>query len=149
MQALRVLLMMVSLLPLRGARDYAFRWQLAEAIVEAAPGDEQAQDTLALIARYESGFARDVARCERRGDRGKSRGVFQLQPIERGDERAACGDLPAQARLAKTYIERSALACPGNVGADKLAMFTSGTCAKGIPQAIRRWAQPRYEFPPM
>lgn len=151
MATLRVLLFMIELFALRGDKDLAFRWELADAIATATD-DVQQQETLALIAARESGFRRNVARCEIKGDGGKSLGTFQLQPIDAGHARRACSaDLREQARLAKSYVERSAEACPGNVGADRLAMFVSGTCARGLRAARERWATPRETLllPPM
>ena len=140
MNSLALFLFMVSLAPIRNAKDFDFRWFLAEAIVDAAPGDVQQQRTLARIAWLESAFRRAVARCEIKGDRGASLGAFQVKPIDRGDDKRACsGDLRDQARLAKSYVDRSAEACPGNVGADRLSMYTSGTCVRGLPQAKHRW----------
>ena len=140
MTALPLFIFIVSLSPLRGERDYGFKWALAEAIVDAAPDDVQTQRTLARIAWLESAFRRAVARCEIKGDRGASLGAFQVKPIDRGDDKRACsGDLRDQARLAKSYVDRSAEACPGNVGADRLALYVSGRCTKGLPQAKHRW----------
>ncbi len=137
--ALRIFLAWLALSPrLYHASDVDRRWDLAEAIVEATddPGE---QSTLALIAYRESSLRSEVARCTVLGDRGRALGIFQIHPIEARDAAAACGDAHAQVGLALRYVRRSAEACPGNVGADRLAMYVSGTCARGLPQAARRW----------
>lgn len=100
------------------------------------------QEVLARIAWYESALRADVAECRTRGDRGRALGLFQLHPIDPRDAAPACGDYADQARLALSYVRRSAEACPMNVGADRLAMYVSGTCARGIPAARRRWPAP-------
>ncbi len=144
---LRILLSMVALLALRGepgsarrAADYAQRYALAGAIA-LATSDPVRQIVLARTARFESGFDPRVGRCERKGPQGEL-GFFQLKPIARGDAKLACGSALEQARLADAYMTRGAEACPANVGADSLAMYVSGTCARGIPEAKHRWGTP-------
>lgn len=135
---LRVVLSMIALLPLRGESDLLFRWDIAHAIVTVTD-DPIEQNTLTLIARRESGFRQNVARCERRGDNGKSRGTYQIQPMASADASNACGTPIEQADLALRYVRRSADACPGNVGPDTLAMYVSGTCTRGLREARERW----------
>jgi len=135
---LRVFLGMLSLVPGRSARDVERRWEIAEAIAMVTD-DVREQDVLTLIARYESGYRADVSDCATKGDRGRSLGTFQVQPQTPSDARAACGSPLEQARLALAYVRRSAEACPGNVGADRLAMYVSGTCARGLREARHRW----------
>ncbi len=141
MIALRVFLVMLGLTPLRGERDTLYRWALAEAIVSATD-DEHEQDVLARLAWFESGFRRAVARCEVKGDRGKSHGVFQVQPMSPADAKEACGDLPTQAALALRYVHRSAEMCPKAEGAWKLALYVSGRCDRGYAAAKARWGEP-------
>jgi hypothetical protein len=140
MAVLRVLLGMLALLPARSAADLDLRWEHAAAIV-AATDDVREQDVLTRIERFESGFRANVARCEagHKGDGGRSLGSFQVQPITPADARRACGSPLEQAALAHTYVRRSAEACPGNVGADRLAVYVSGRCTKGLRQARERW----------
>lgn len=153
MTSLPIVLLMVILAPIRGEKDYAYRWALADALVTASDGDSQLAETLTRIAWFEGGFRRSVARCEIRGDKGKSLGAFQIQPQSPHQAKAACSpDLLVQAKLARSFVERSADACPGNVGADRLAMYVSGTCARGLAKARERWAEPALEpvfLPPM
>lgn len=129
---------MLALSPSRGTLDLEFRWDLAEGIA-AATDDPREQDVLTRIAWFESGFRRNVAGCRLRGDRGRSLGTFQVQPMTWDDAREACGTPAEQATLALRYVRRSAEACPGNVGADRLAVYVSGTCRRGLRQARERW----------
>lgn len=141
MNALRVLLLMLTLCPARGDKDIAFRMELAQAIVDVTD-DVVEQNTLARLAWFESSYRRAVARCEILGDRGKSRGVFQIQGITAYDRKAACGSLAQQTELAVRYIRRSAEACPKNEGAMKLAVYVSGRCDRGQAAAKLRWGAP-------
>ncbi len=139
MSALSVLLVMAALAPIRGPRDYGYRWALAEAIASSTD-DAQEQGVLARLAWYEGGFRRNVARCEIKGDHGKSLGAFQIQPMSARDARDACSlDLRDQVGLALRYIRRSAEMCPRNVGAARLNLYVSGNCERGGRAAVLRW----------
>jgi hypothetical protein len=142
MITLRLFLVMVSLLSIRGEKDYSYRWQLAEAIV-GVTDDEHEQDVMARLAYYEGGFRRAVARCEIKGDNGKSKGFGQVQPMSSADDKKACGPLPGQAELVLSYIRRSAEQCPKNEGAAKMNLYVSGRCfpnaKKGLREAQLRW----------
>ncbi len=135
---LRIVLGMLALAPARGSNDLDLRWDLAAGIA-AATDDPHEQDVLTRIAWFESGFRKNVAECRLRGDHGRSHGFFQVQPRSPMDAQAACGSSAEQAALALRYVRRSAEACPGNVGADRLAIYVSGTCTRGLRQARERW----------
>ena len=137
---IRVLLSIIGLSPIRNTNDFDLKWDIANAIVETT-NEPQQQDTLVLIAYYESNFSNRVATCTKKGDKGKSLGLFQIQPITKYDAKYACGTPAEQVKLAYSYMVRSYEACPGNVGADLLAMYVSGTCKRGLIQAKNRWAQ--------
>jgi hypothetical protein len=140
LSVLRIVIGMLALAPSRGPLDLDFRWDLAAGIAEATD-DPREQDVLTRIAWYESGFRRNVSRCEIRGDRGRSLGTFQVQPRTSAERRDACGSLTVQAALALRFVRDSAEACPGNVGADRLAVYVSGTCARGLRQSRERWGE--------
>ena len=140
-----LLLYMVTLLAPRGEKDVLFRAELATAIVEATP-DAEERLTLARLAKFEAGYRRNVARCEVKGDKGKSLGEFQIQPIcapdpaiPCRDRKLACGSLPEQVGLALRYLRRSAEVCASNVGAAKLNLYTSGRCDHGQAASEERW----------
>ncbi len=145
MSALPILMLMFLLAPFRGAKDYEYRFALATAI-EHATDDPKEQEILARLAWFEGGYRRNVARCEILGDKGKSRGVFQIQGMSAADQKAACGTLDQQTELAVRYIRRSAEQCPMNEGPARLNLYVSGRCwekAKaGLPAAIKRWGEP-------
>ncbi len=141
MIALRVFLLMVSLAPIRGEKDYAYRWELATAITESTP-DEREQTILARLAWFEGGYRRAVARCEITGDHGSSRGTFQVQGQTPYDRSAACGSLWQQAELALRYVRRSVEVCAKNEGGAKLNLYVSGRCDRGHGKARERWGEP-------
>lgn len=136
--ALLVFQLAIAICPIRNLRDLDHRWTLSEAIASATD-DPKKQEILVRIAWFESAFRQDVSRCDVKGDRGRSLGTFQIQPLSPSDRRLACGSVEEQVRLALAYVERSAEACPGNVGPDSLAMYVSGTCARGLREAKNRW----------
>lgn len=138
MKFLPILFLMLLLAPFRSTGDARFRIDLATAIAFYEPTDKEAE-VLVRLAWYESAFRPDVARCQTTGDHGKSLGLFQIQPQNPYDRRAACGSLFQQVQLALQTMRRAAEACPKNEGADELAMYASGTCRKGIPEARHRW----------
>lgn len=137
---LRVILSILSLSPVRSSEDFDFKWDIAEAISNSTD-DVRQQDILIRIAYYESNFRRSVAKCSIKGDKGKSLGIFQVQPISKYDSKFACGSVENQVKLALNYIHRSFEACPGNAGADLLSMYVSGTCQRGLKEAKHRWAE--------
>lgn len=141
MEALAVLLMMIELAEIRGPKDFDYRWQLAEAIVQGTD-DPDERRVLARLAWYESGFRRAVARCEIKGDNGKSHGAFQVQPMTPADSHLVCGNLPGQVDVAVRYIRRAADACPKNEGFMRLAVYVSGRCDRGQRAAKERWGEP-------
>jgi len=135
---IKVLLSIISLTPIRNISDFELKWDIAEAIANATDEPVE-QDTLVKIAWLESGFRKRVASCQVKGDRGKSLGIFQIQPISQYDFHDACGNVQEQVNIALKYLHRSYEACPGNVGADLLSMYVSGTCKRGIREAKNRW----------
>jgi hypothetical protein len=141
MTALRVLLVMLHLAAARGDKDIAFRWELAQSIVYAT-ADRREQDVLAHLGWLESGYRRNVARCEKTGDGGRSFGLFQVQPVTRYDAKAVCGSLGQQVEVSLRYVRRSIAACPKNKGAMKLAAYVSGRCDRGYVAAKARWGAP-------
>ena len=134
-----ILTLMFDLAAYRGEKDFSFRRELAEGIVTVTD-DLTEQRTLTLLAWKESGFRRAVARCEIKGDKGKSHGVFQIQPMTPADKKAACSSsLVEQAGLALRYIHRSAEMCPQNHGPAILNLYVSGRCDRGLAQSKERW----------
>lgn len=123
----------------RNEKDEKFKHEIAEAITTVTD-DVQKQKILIRIAWLESNFRVRVANCRITGDKGKSLGIYQIQPITKSDARKACGTILEQTQLALKYVSRSFNACSKNTGYDLLAMYVSGTCKKGIRQAKNRWS---------
>lgn len=132
MNALRVLLVMLATLPARDDRDTVFRYYLAEAIV-AATDDVVEQNTLAKIARWESGYRRDVAACRVNGDHGGAFGSFQVHPRSPQERKAICASLEGSARAALVRIRESIAACGDLTG------FVAGKCGVAVSAAKARW----------
>lgn len=108
-----------------------------------ATSDPDERRVLARIALYESGLSPTVARCAERGYEGNvSLGLYQISPQTSEDFRQACSSIAAQTSLAVRYVRASFVACPANIGADRLAMYVSGTCTRGLRQARERWGVP-------
>lgn len=138
MHALAVFLLMIELVEIRGPKDFDYRWQLAEAISEGTE-DPDERRVLARLGFYEGGYRRAVARCEIKGDGGKSVGAFQVQPASPKDAKMACGTLSEQVDVAIRYLRRAADACPQNEGFMRLAVYVSGRCDRGQKAAKERW----------
>lgn len=138
--AVDVLALMTALVPPRAGSSSAFRIENAIAIVDVA-SDPKEREVLARIGAFESGYNEKVARCEVVGG-GGSKGTFQIVPMTKRDESLACGSPREQAEVAARYVRRSAEACPGAEGAEKLCVYVSGRCGRGIEQARLRWGSP-------
>lgn len=138
MVALRLFLLTLLFSPIRTEGDALHRVALANAVADATDDPEE-QTALVRIAWYESALRSDVATCRTLGDGGKSKGLFQVQPQSARDAKLACGSIPEQVEVALRYVRRSAEACPGFEGADKLSLYVSGKCVRGMAQAKHRW----------
>jgi len=135
-----IFLFILELLPGRGLYDISFRYDIAEAIVSVTDNIQE-QKTLARIIRWESGYRKNVFRCEKKGDKGKSLGLFQIQPMSEYDKKLACGTLYQQTSLALRYMRRASEMCPDNTGAAKLNLYVSGRCNYGIEESRKRWEE--------
>ncbi len=140
-KTLCLFLWILHLSPPKSPEGWDLRWASAEGIA-AATDNPKEQEVLVRIGAYESGYATDVATCRRKGTDYPSLGLFQIVPQTKLDAIEACGSPAKQAAVAIRYVRMSAKACPNNVGADSLAMYVSGTCARGIPEARLRWGAP-------
>lgn len=138
MRFVAIVIFLCWLAPLRSNGDLRFRVDLARAIEFYAPSDKEVE-VLGRLAWYEGAFRPDVAQCKTVGDHGKSLGLFQIQPQNPYDRRAACGSLHQQVQLALQFLRHSAEGCPGFTGADQLALYVAGKCVRGIREAKNRW----------
>jgi len=98
-------------------------------------------ETLARIARWESGLRPQVADCTIVGKIGE-RGIFQVWPRSPSEKVDLCSsDLGKQARIALSRIKESKRICErsGYRGADILGVYTHGKCVRGNRLATLRY----------
>lgn len=131
--ALRVLLLMLSMLPVRGDGDVLHRWRLAEAIATATD-DVREQDLLVGVARWESFFRVDVATCKRKGSAGEVT-AWQIRR-KRGDD--LCRTYEADAKVALGRIRESLAECAAYPEETRLASYATGNCASKTGQRLSR-----------
>jgi len=132
----RVVLVMMALLPLRGADDSALRWELSHAIV-AATADHLEQDLLASVARFESNFEREVAECRRMGEAG-DRTAWQVVPRCEADRRALCRSFDDDAAIALDRMRESIRACHSLPPPERLAVYARGSCSSAEGRRLSR-----------
>ncbi len=98
-------------------------------------------ETLARIARWESGLKPEVADCTVLGKQGE-RGVFQVKARTPSEKLDLCSsDLAKQARVALARVRESRSECErkGFRGADVLGLYTHGACVRGNRFAAFRY----------
>jgi len=98
-------------------------------------------ETLARIARWESGLRKSVANCTIIGKIGE-RGIFQVLPRSQAERVDLCSsDISKQARIALERVRESKSVCErqGHRGADTLGIYTHGRCIKGNRFAAFRY----------
>mgnify|MGYP000942144439 CR=1 FL=1 len=129
---------------------------MVDAIEASKPifkGDRAELDTAALlisIAKFESGFRKDIDDGIVKGDSGRS---VCLAQINIGNSKVRVGDDEMRSWMAKDLImdrkkcfmvaietiRESMRACKGYKGSDMLSMYTTGTCQKDEKYARHRW----------
>lgn len=134
MTPLRILLVMLALVPQRSDRDVAYRYRLAQAIASVTD-DVTEQDTLARIARWESGYRIDIATCHVNGDHGGAFGPFQVHPRSPEERDAVCTHLTEAVRVALDRVRESVAACGDLTG------YVSGRCGVAVAEARLRWGR--------
>lgn len=98
-------------------------------------------ETLARIARWESGLRPEVADCTIVGKLGE-RGIFQVFPRSASEKIDLCSsDLVKQTRIALGRIRESKKVCErdGLRGSDVLGIYTHGKCIRGNRLATLRY----------
>lgn len=97
---------------------------------------------LMSIAKHESGFRADVARCAVRGDAGRSLGAWQVQPRTPDERRALC-NVASAAPIALARVRESLIACAHLPRNERLAIYTSGSCSNrgGRAASRARWSE--------
>ncbi len=129
---------------------------LVEAISSSKPifkGDRAELDTAALliaIAKFESGFRKDIDNGIVKGDSGRS---ICLMQINLGNGKVKVGNDEMQSWYAKDIladrkkcfmvaievIRESMKSCKSYKGSDVLSMYTTGTCQANEKFARHRW----------
>jgi hypothetical protein len=104
---------------------------LAVAIYLTTDATPHEAETLLMIARHESAFARDVVLCQRKGDNGRAHGAWQVHPRSAQEARDAC-DLERAPALALARVRESIAAC------GDLTRYVSGRCGVGKRAAKMR-----------
>lgn len=140
MKYIPLILLSLRLLVAKTDDALAFRIELAQAIVEADTTAHEAR-LLMSIARWESGYRRDVADCTVNGDAGRSVGPFQIQTRSAKERECICGSLVCAAQVAVKRIRESYALCSYLPEQEKLAGYTSGGCSgrKAKAMARTRW----------
>ena len=98
-------------------------------------------ETLARIARWESGLRRNIVDCVVLGKLGE-RGAFQVMARNHSEQLDLCSsDLSKQARIARDRIRESKKVCEsqGIRGSDVLGIYTHGRCIRGNRIAAFRY----------
>lgn len=93
------------------------------------------QRLLLSIAWHESGMRWDVGQCDVTGDRGRALGFWQTHTRDR----SVCEDFRYAARVALRRVRASLAACSHLPMAERLAVYTSGSCDRGREASRRRW----------
>jgi len=129
---------------------------LVDAIHDSPPifkGHRADLDTAALlvaIAKFESGFRKDIDNGTVKGDSGRS---VCLMQINLGNSKVRVGDDEMRSWFAKDIlldrkkcfmvaietIRESMRACKAYKGSDVLSMYTTGSCKKNEKYASHRW----------
>lgn len=116
-----------------GARD-------APVVFDGPAGREATALLLVAIAAHESGFAADIDRCERRGDRGSSRTMWQLigpVHLKGRSKHEVCSDRRLAARLALEALADARARSPGATPQQILNEYASGDRGFESPQSRR------------
>lgn len=141
-----VLSFILFLTPKPDAEQLKTMSELAEAIsrvsqekplFEGKRGQENTAALLVSIAYFESSF-----HGMHRGDHGNSVGFFQIWP-RKGDpsKDELEQNIPLQANLARERIAESFHSCSYGDPGDRLALYASGSCSRGIRESRRRMNQ--------
>lgn len=132
METLALALFIVSLSPPSNLEQLAFRVEVAEAIARVTPDDHE-QRLLASIARWESAYRPEIAKCSITGDGGLAKSLFQVHPRSGIESRDLCESLEGSARIALSRVRESRLKC------GDLSGYVSGKCGVGLQAAKNRW----------
>lgn len=106
-------------------------------VFEGTDGRARTAVLLASIAASESFLRADVDACKEKGDGGKSATIFQLQ----GSHKTICSSREEAVRVALERVRQSLATCKHLPEGERLALYTSGSCARGHAAARYRWSR--------
>lgn len=125
-EAVKLLLFTLRLMPAPTDADLAYRVELVEAC--AAVAETKTERYLcAKIPKFESQYRIDVGRCEKKGAAGEL-SAWQILPRGNKDKERLCKTLEEDARLAIERIRESRGACRHLPIEEQLALYTRGSC---------------------
>lgn len=113
-------------------------------VFDGPKGQERTAALLVSLAFFESGFRglKSVNFSPKRGDNGQSVGFFGIWP-RKGDpsKDELEKDASLQVRLARERIVESFRSCSYGDPGDRLALYASGSCSRGLLESKHRWNQ--------
>ena len=121
--------------------------ELLDARVEIATACAVATDdqferfTCMKVARFESSYRPDVARCDVRGSAGEVT-AWQIIPRSKGEVDRLCSSLAEGARAHVALARQSRQACRAYPRADQLAVYTRGSCTSAEGRRLSRHRYP-------
>lgn len=129
----------LTLLPARSSAELEHRRAIAAAAA-AVTDDDQEQALLVGIAKWESGYRTDVARCVVKGAAGEL-GAWQVLPRSSTERDRLCKSFEGDARLALERIRESVRACRHLPLEERLAIYARGRCDsdEGRRLSRERW----------
>lgn len=119
--------------------------EIAEAAFQVTQ-DPAELETLMKIAKWESGFRKDIATCIVKGDGGRALGPWQVRFRDNEEKHLLCQDYVSSARIAVDRIRESYEWCGkfGLKGSDLLSGYTSGKCRRNSISAKRRYGSGKF-----
>lgn len=127
--------------PILTPEDAALRVEIAAAVL-AVTDDAHEQALLMHIPALESGYRADVVDCRRRGPQGELT-AWQILPRSAAERARLCVSLEEDARVAVERVRESLRACWWLPPAERLAVYTRGSCSssEGRRLSRQRWVR--------
>lgn len=141
--ALKLVLFMLRLMPATTDAELAFRVEIAEACT-AATTNRTERYICAKLPRYEALYRVDVGRCEVKGKAGELT-AWQILPRGPKDTERLCRSVAEDAVVAVERIRESRAACRHLPSEEQLSLYTRGRCDSEEGRALSkvRWPYER------
>lgn len=125
--------------------DESVALEVADAVNEVT-SDPSEIETLLKIAKWESGYRRNVANCKVKGDNGDAMGIWQVHPRSKSEAVSLCSSIAESAKIALYRVRESKSACmkKGMKGPALLSGYTIGHCVKVDKHSIMRWGDGQF-----